>query len=43
MSSLTNYESIVEYKDQWYAFYHNSTISGNDWLSYMCGNIVLYS
>ncbi|WNG25040.1 family 43 glycosylhydrolase [Cystobacter fuscus] len=30
--SYTNHGSIVEYKGQWYAFYHTSMLSGNDWL-----------
>jgi hypothetical protein len=30
--SSTNHGSIVEFKGQWYAFYHNSILSGNDWL-----------
>lgn len=28
----TNHGSIVEFKGQWYAFYHNSVLSGNDCL-----------
>ncbi|SET21119.1 family 43 glycosylhydrolase [Stigmatella erecta] len=30
--SATNHGSIVQYKGQWYAFYHTSMLSGNDWL-----------
>ena len=30
--SYTNHGSIVQYKGQWYAFYHTSMLSGNDWL-----------
>ncbi|MDC0712508.1 family 43 glycosylhydrolase [Stigmatella sp. ncwal1] len=30
--SSTNHGSIVQYKGQWYAFYHTSMLSGNDWL-----------
>ncbi len=28
--------SVVEYKDQWYVFYFNSSISHNDWLRSTC-------
>ncbi|MDR1557628.1 MAG: family 43 glycosylhydrolase [Tannerellaceae bacterium] len=39
--SYTNHGSIVEYKGQWYAFYHNSQLSQtngepNDWLRSVC-------
>ena len=39
--SYTNHGSVVEYKGQWYAFYHNSVLSGrngeqNDWLRSIC-------
>ncbi len=34
--SHTNHGSIVEYKGQWYAFYHNSALSGHDWLRSIC-------
>ncbi|SEL45798.1 Carbohydrate binding module (family 6) [Stigmatella aurantiaca] len=30
--SSTNHGSIVQYKGEWYAFYHTSMLSGNDWL-----------
>jgi arabinoxylan arabinofuranohydrolase len=30
--SATNHGSIVQYKGQWYAFYHTSMLSGNHWL-----------
>lgn len=30
--SFTNHGSIVQYKGQWYSFYHTSMLSGNDWL-----------
>ena len=30
--SYTNHGSIIQYKGQWYAFYHTSVLSGNDWL-----------
>ena len=29
--SYTNHGSIVEFKGQWYSFYHNSALSGHDW------------
>jgi hypothetical protein len=35
-NSYTNHGSIVEYKGQWYAFYHNSALSNNDWLRSIC-------
>jgi len=39
--SYTNHGSVVEYKGQWYAFYHNSVLSTqndefNDWLRSVC-------
>lgn len=34
--SYTNHGSIVEFKGQWYAFYHNSTLSNHDWLRSIC-------
>jgi len=34
--SYTDHGSIVEYKGQWYAFYHNSNLSHNDWLRSVC-------
>jgi arabinoxylan arabinofuranohydrolase len=34
--SYTNHGSIVEYKGQWYAFYHNSALSHQDWLRSIC-------
>lgn len=30
--SYTNHGSIVQYKGQWYSFYHTSMLSGHDWL-----------
>lgn len=30
--SYTDHGSIVAYKGQWYAFYHTSVLSNNDWL-----------
>jgi hypothetical protein len=40
-NSYTNHGSVVEYKGQWYAFYHDSTLSEmngafNDWLRSAC-------
>jgi len=34
--SFTNHGSIVEFKGQWYAFYHNSSLSNFDWLRSIC-------
>ncbi len=34
--SYTNHGSVVEYKGQWYAFYHNSKLSNHDWLRSIC-------
>lgn len=34
--SFTNHGSIVEYKNQWYSFYHNSSLSNHDWLRSIC-------
>lgn len=34
--SFTNHGSIVEYKGQWYSFYHNSALSSFDWLRSVC-------
>jgi len=41
--SYTDHGSIVEYKGQWYAFYHNSSISHNDWLRSICVDTLGYS
>jgi arabinoxylan arabinofuranohydrolase len=41
--SYTNHGSIVEYKGQWYAFYHNSALSGNDWLRSICVDKLFYN
>lgn len=41
--SSTNHGSIVEYKGQWYAFYHNSALSGNDWLRSVCMDSLYYN
>ena len=39
----TNHGSIVEYKGQWYAFYHNSILSGNDCLRSVCVDKLYYN
>jgi len=46
--SYTNHGSIVEYKGQWYAFYHNSRLSEkngifNDWLRSICVDKLYYN
>ncbi|GHT02793.1 hypothetical protein AGMMS50276_32830 [Synergistales bacterium] len=46
--SYTNHGSIVEYKGQWYAFYHNSKLSAgngepNDWLRSICVDKLYYN
>lgn len=41
--SYTNHGSIVEFKGQWYAFYHNSALSGNDWLRSVCVDKLFYN
>ena len=46
--SYTNHGSIVEYKGQWYAFYHNSNLSAqngefNDWLRSICVDKLFYN
>ena len=41
--SYTNHGSIVEYKGQWYAFYHNSSISNHDWLRSICVDKLFYN
>jgi hypothetical protein len=46
--SYTNHGSIVEYKGQWYAFYHNSALSRkndepNDWLRSVCVDKLYYN
>jgi alpha-D-xyloside xylohydrolase len=46
--SYTNHGSIVEYKGQWYAFYHNSQLSRengetNDWLRSICVDKLYYN
>jgi beta-xylosidase len=41
--SSTNHGSIVQYKGQWYAFYHNSAISHFDWLRSICVDTLGYA
>lgn len=42
--SATNHGSIVEYKGQWYAFYHNSALSGgHDWIRSICFDSLFYN
>jgi beta-xylosidase len=41
--SFTNHGSIVEYKGQWYAFYHNSALSHHDWLRSVCVDKLFYN
>ncbi|GAO42570.1 family 43 glycosylhydrolase [Flavihumibacter petaseus] len=42
--SYTNHGSIVEYKGQWYAFYHSSNLSGgHDWLRSIAVDKLFYT
>lgn len=41
--SYTNHGSIVEFKGQWYSFYHNSALSGQDWLRSICVDKLYYN
>lgn len=41
--SYTNHGSIVEYHGQWYSFYHNSALSGHDWLRSICVDKLYYN
>lgn len=41
--SATNHGSIVEYKGQWYTFYHNSLLSGHNWLRSICADSLFYN
>jgi arabinoxylan arabinofuranohydrolase len=41
--SYTNHGSIVEYKGQWYAFYHTSVLSHFDWLRSICVDKLFYN
>lgn len=47
-NSYTNHGSIVEYKGQWYSFYHDSSLSlkngeFNDWLRSICVDKLYYN
>ena len=41
--SYTDHGSIVEFKGQWYVFYHNSSISHNDWARSICVDKLFYN
>jgi hypothetical protein len=41
--SPTSHGSIIEYKGQSYAFYHNSILSGNPWLRSICVDPLFYN
>jgi arabinoxylan arabinofuranohydrolase len=41
--SPTNHGSIIEYKGQSYAFYHNSLLSGHPWLRSICVDSLYYN
>jgi arabinoxylan arabinofuranohydrolase len=41
--SPTDHGSIIEYKGHWYAFYHNSLLSGNPWLRSICVDSLFYN
>jgi beta-xylosidase len=41
--SYTNHGSIVGFKGQWYAFYHNSSLSHHDWLRSVCLDKLYYN
>lgn len=41
--SPTSHGSIIEYKGQSYAFYHNSVLSGNPWLRSICVDPLFYN
>ena len=41
--SYTNHGSVVEYNGKWYAFYHNSSLSGHDWLRSICVDRLYYN
>jgi arabinoxylan arabinofuranohydrolase len=41
--SPTNHGSIIAYKGQSYAFYHNSILSGNPWLRSICVDSLFYN
>jgi beta-xylosidase len=41
--SYTDHGSIVEYKGQWYSFYHTSALSHFDWLRSICVDKLFYN
>ena len=41
--SPTNHGSVIEYKRQWFAFYHNSLLSGHPWLRSICVDSLFYN
>ena len=41
--SYTNHGSIVKYKGEWFAFYHNSALSNHDWLRSICVDKLYYN
>ncbi|MBK5244225.1 MAG: family 43 glycosylhydrolase [Eubacteriaceae bacterium] len=41
--SYTDHGSIVKFKGEWYTFYHNSILSGNDWLRSVCVDKLFYN
>jgi arabinoxylan arabinofuranohydrolase len=41
--SFTDHGSIVEFKDQWYVFYHTSALSHQDWLRSICVDKLFYN
>ena len=41
--SYTDHGSIVQYKGQWYSFYHTSALSHNDWLRSVCVDKLYYN
>ena len=43
LSSDTNHGSIVEFKGQWYAFYHNADLSGQGNLRSICYDKLFYN
>ena len=41
--SPTNHGSIIEFKGKWFAFYHNSLLSGHPWLRSICVDSLFYN
>ncbi len=41
--SYTNHGSIVQFKKKWYAFYHNSALSNQDWQRSICFDRLYYN